>query len=379
MLTFTVVGFPRIGIHRELKFETEKYFRGEISSQQLWDQVSALRMSQWKIQKEAGVSFPPSNDFSLYDGMLDTAFLLGAIPQRYLNLREDDTATYFAMARGYQGKEGDVRALAMKKWFNTNYHYIVPELEDDMELKLRSVSFLGGYLQARENGIVTRPVVVGPFTFLKLAQCTGKKKTEDFAEEVSAAYQEILKECAGCGVQWLQMDEPYLVMDLTDEDLTLFRCLYEKLLESRGPVKVLLQTYFGDVRDCYQEICSLPFDGLGLDFVEGKKTLSLIEAQGFPQDKTLFAGLINGKNIWKCRYSAVLDQLNLLKQRCSSLVLSTSCSLLHVPYTVALEERIPEEITEYFSFALEKLKEMQDLCTLTEEKERENSLAFLKN
>ncbi len=365
-MQYSIIGFPRIGIHRELKFATEKYFRNEISKEELLNTVSELRAEQWKTQRSAGVSLIPSNDFSLYDGMLDTAFMLNAIPERYLALGEDPIATYFAMARGYQGQNGDVKAFTMKKWFNTNYHYMVPELDDDTHLSLRSDSFLDGFRQARSLGILTKPVVIGPFTFLKLAHCTGNKTAADFVDDIRLAYIDILAKCAEDSVEWLQIDEPYLVMDLTASDIALFCDLYKKLLAKKQNVKILLQTYFGDVRDCYQQLCQLSFDGIGLDFVEGKQTASLVAEYGFPEDKTLFAGLVNGKNIWKCNYSVVLDRLSALKAQCASVILNTSCSLLHVPYTVKNETQLPPEITRHFSFAHEKLEEMKELCRLAE-------------
>lgn len=378
-MQYSVVGFPRIGIHRELKFATEKYFRNEIGPETLLNTVSELRAAQWQVQSSLGASFIPSNDFSLYDGMLDTALMLNAVPKRYQDLGEDDIATYFSMARGYQGKFGDVKAFSMKKWFNTNYHYMAPELDDDVKLKLRSDDFLNGFRQARSMGIITKPVVIGPFTFLKLSYYTGRKNAVDFVEDVLCAYVDVLRKCAENKVEWLQIDEPYLVMDLTSADVALFCDLYGKLLSKKDSVKVLLQTCFGDVRDCYEQLCELPFDGLGLDFVEGKKTEDLVSSKGFPTDKTLFAGLINGKNIWKCNYEAVLEQLRKLKEICSSVVLSTSCSLLHVPYTVRNEPQLAPEITCHFSFAYEKLAEMQELCILAEKADYRREEAYICN
>ncbi|MCD8357440.1 MAG: 5-methyltetrahydropteroyltriglutamate--homocysteine S-methyltransferase [Clostridia bacterium] len=378
-MQYSIVGFPRIGIHRELKFATEKYFRNEIDVETLFNIVSELKSAQWKTQSNAGASFIPSNDFSLYDGMLDTAFMLNAIPERYQTLDEDDTATYFAMARGYQGQHGDVKAFTMKKWFNTDYHYMVPELDDDMQIKLRSNAFLDGFCQARSLGIQTKPVVIGPFTFLKLAHYTGNKAAVDFADAVLLAYADILKQCAYNGVKWLQIDEPYLVMDLTGEDIALFCDLYRRLLTEKRTVKALLQTYFGDVRDCYQQICELPFDGIGLDFVEGKQTAQLLASHGFPADKTLFAGLVNGKNIWKCNYAIVLEQLKQLRKTCKKIVLSTSCSLLHVPYTVKNESQLDPQITHHFSFAHEKLEEMRELCRLDELSDYQQDSAYRLN
>lgn len=363
-MNYSVIGFPRIGEHRELKFATEKYFRNEINTNELLNVVAEQRAKQWKIQDEVDVTYIPSNDYSLYDSVLDTAFMLNAIPKRYTDLKLDDIATYFAMARGYQGKQGDVKAYTMKKWFNTNYHYLVPELDDDMEIKLRSDKFLSGFLEARNLGIITKPVIIGPFTFLKLARITGKKTLADYVDAIKKAYAKILQVSQKHNVLWLQFDEPYLVHDLTAEDIALFESLYSDILKEKKLVKVLLQTYFGDVRDCYKQICALPFDGIGLDFIEGKQTTSLIEQNNFPQGKILFAGLINGKNIWRSDYKRVLAKIAKLSKFAPNIVLSTSCSLLHVPYTVNNETELAPEITRHFAFAYEKLQELQEISTL---------------
>jgi 5-methyltetrahydropteroyltriglutamate--homocysteine methyltransferase len=378
-MQYATVGFPRIGLNRELKWATEKYFRNELDAKSLTEQAADLRAAQWKVQQDAGNAFIPSNDYSLYDSVLDAAFMLNAIPERYRALNIDDTSTYFAMARGHQDSHGDVRAFAMKKWFNTNYHYIVPELDDTAELKLKSEAFLDGFKQAAKLGIKTKPVVIGPFTFLKLATYTGKKTAKDFEGDIIQAYIDVLKACNANGVEWLQMDEPYLVMDLTKEDIQHFTRLYSQILAAKGTTKVLLQTYFGDVRDCYQDICALPFDGIGLDFVEGKQTAALIAQYGFPADKTLFAGLINGKNIWRSNYAKVLKILKSLKVINPSVVLSTSCSLLHVPYTVKNEPRLGEDVSRHFAFAYEKLDEMREICRLSDLPDYTKDPAFTAN
>lgn len=378
-MDYSITGFPRIGIHRELKFATEAYFRSEIHADELRHVVSRQRAEQWTRQRDAGAGFIPSNDFSLYDGMLDAACMLGAIPRRYVDLGLSDIDTYFAMARGYQGAKGDVKAFTMRKWFNTNYHYMVPELDDDMALGLRSDAFLEGFHQARSLGIQTKPVVIGPFTFLRLARCTGKKAAPDFAGDILLAYEDILRRCGESGVEWLQVDEPYLVMDLTEGDVALFCALYQELLKHKGTVKVLLQTYFGDVRDCYRQLCELPFDGIGLDFVEGRQTAGLVAAHGFPKDAILFAGLVNGKNIWRTNYRDVLERVNALRRCCDRVVLGTSCSLLHVPYTVESETQLPSEVVRHFSFAYEKLGELHELCCLSELADCSRDRRYLRN
>ena len=272
----SVIGFPRIGTLRELKFASEKYFRNEIKAEELLQTAKDLRKAHWMTQKEAGITFISSNDFSHYDLVLDTAVLLGIVPKRYQELQLSALDTYFAMARGYQGTSGDVKALAMKKWFNTNYHYIVPEAEDDTVIHLSASKLFDEYAEAKELGIATKPVVIGAYTMLKLCRFTGEKKAEDFIGDLTAAYQELLKECQKQQIAWVQFDEPALVRDMDAQDVELFHRLYDAVLQEKGNCRVLVQTYFGDVRDVYQDLTAMDFDGIGLDFLEGKETVRLI-------------------------------------------------------------------------------------------------------
>lgn len=362
----SVIGYPRIGTLRELKFALEKYFRNEITATELQTTAKELRAIHWQSQKEAGVDFIPSNDFSFYDIVLDSAFLFNIVPKRYKKLNLSELDTYIAMARGYQGAGGDVKALAMKKWFNTNYHYIVPEIEDDTEIKLTGDKLIREYKEAKERGIETKPIITGAYTLLKLCRYTGQKTADDFVDVFAAAYKELLTKCEGENVKWIQFDEPALVWDMTVEDIEVFKRLYKEILSVKSDCKVLLQTYFGDVRDVYEELVALPFDGIGLDFIEGKQTSQLIEKYGFPKDELLFAGLVNGKNIWKNHYARTLEVLSELKKKSINTVLSTSCSLLHVPYTLAHEKKLGEEYLRYFAFAEEKLIELSELKQLAE-------------
>lgn len=375
----TIIGFPRVGSLRELKFASEAYFRREISAEELQETAKELRKAHWALQQAAGIDWIPTNDFSFYDNMLDTAVLLNAVPARYRALELSDLDTYFAMARGYQGKEGDVKAFAMKKWFNTNYHYMVPEIEDTTEIRLAGTKPFAEWKEAQAQGICGKPVLIGPFTFLKLARFTGEKTAEDFADAVAAAYCAYLKELNTLGAAWAQLDEPYLVMDLTKAEIALFRQLYAKILAAKGSVRVLLQTYFGDVRDCYADICALPFDGIGLDFLEGKQSLSLVQTNGFPKDKVLFAGAVNGKNIWRNHYDRTLQLLDQLKPHCGEIVLNTSCSLLHVPYTLRHETRLAEQYKKHFSFAEEKLTELAELAQILDAPVPAETAAYQKN
>lgn len=374
-----VVGFPRVGKLRELKFVSEKYFKGEVNQDELQKVAKDLRKEHWTFQKNAGIDYISSNDFSFYDGVLDTAVLLNAIPEKYAKLGLGAIDTYFAMARGYQGEAGDVSALAMKKWFNTNYHYIVPEISDDTVIKVAGDKPFSEYVEAKELGIDTKPVIVGPFTFLSLAKYQGEKKAADFAKDTAKAYVEIIEKLAGLSAQWIQFDEPALVRDLSEEDFDLFKTLYEIILPAKGSAKILLQTYFGDIRDYYKEIITFDFDGIGLDFLEGKKSASLVKEYGFPKDKVLFAGLINGKNIWKANYEKVLSSVNELKNYADNIVLSTSCSLLHVPYTLDNESELKPEVEQYFSFAIEKLNELHELSILAFDDDYKSSKEYKEN
>ena len=360
----SIIGYPRIGRLRELKFASEKYLRGEITASDLEKTAKEIRLYNLELQKKSGLDYIPSNDFSFYDGVLDTAFLLNAVPEQYTVLGLSTLDTYFAAARGYQGEKGDVKALAMKKWYNTNYHYMVPEIDDSTVIKLAGTKPFELFKEALESGVVTKPVVIGAYTFLKLARYTGKKRAVDFVEAAAAAYSELLNRFSELGAEWVQFDEPSLVMDMTDEDIKLFDALYEKILDDKQGVKVLVQTYFGDIRDCYNDICKSDLDGIGLDFTEGKRTLELIKADGFPKDKVLFAGVVNGKNIWRNNYADTVSVINEIKKYAENIVLNTSCSLLHVPCALSNEVKLSESYKKHFAFAEEKLEELAQLRTI---------------
>lgn len=375
----SVIGFPRIGTLRELKFASEKYFRKEIEAEELQQIAETLRKTHWRIQKEAGIDYISSNDFSFYDMTLDTAVLLNIIPKRYKELELSGLDTYFAMARGYQGASGDVKALAMKKWFNTNYHYIVPEVEDDTVIQLSGNKLVDEYAEAKALGIETKPVVIGAYTMLRLCRFTGKKPALDYVEDIISAYQNLVKKCEENQIAWVQFDEPALVWDMEESDIALFHKIYDGILSCKKHSHILLQTYFGDVRDIYQDLIQMPFDGIGLDFIEGKETLNLVNTYGFPQDKQLFAGLVNGKNIWKNCFDKTLKVLQTLNDKKIKAVLSTSCSLLHVPYTLKHEHKISQEYLAYFAFAEEKLGELKELSILADAADYMKEAAYKEN
>lgn len=357
-MTTSIIGFPRIGEHRELKFATEKYFRKEISAEELQATAKELRAKHWRLAQEGGVDQIPSNDFSLYDTFLDTAVLFNIVPEQVQAIDLSELDKYFALARGYQGEKGDVRALPMKKWFNTNYHYIVPKFEANTQVKLAGHKLFDEFQEAKDLGIHTRPVLVGPFTLLRLAEYAEGVNPVQFIEPLVAAYKEVFRRLADLGATDIQLDEPALVKDISELELTLLDKLYQGLLADKAGLSVLLQTYFGDVRDVYSHLVQLPVEAIGLDFLEGRKTLELVKEHGFPADKVLYAGVVNGKNIWRNDYAKTLALLEEIPAQ--NVVLSTSCSLLHVPFTTANEEFAPE-ILAHFAFAAEKLDELREL------------------
>ncbi|MBR4947404.1 MAG: 5-methyltetrahydropteroyltriglutamate--homocysteine S-methyltransferase [Clostridiales bacterium] len=358
----SVIGYPRIGKDRELKFASEKFFAGEIDEAALQEVAKTIRRDDLLKQKEAGITYISSNDFSFYDNVLDTAFLFNVIPQRYKDLGLSGLETYFALARGYQGEKGNVKALAMKKWFNTNYHYLVPEIDDDTVISLVGKKPVEEFIEAKEFGVDTKVALVGPFTFLKLAKFTGSKKIADVSSALTEEYVKLVKLLASVGAGIIEFDEPYLVRDLGSDDIELFKNIYNEILANKGGVKILLQTYFGDIRDIYGEVIKLDFDLIGLDFVEGRKTLELVKTNGFPTDKILVAGLVNGKNIWRNDYKKTLSALN--ETGVENVVLGTSCSLLHVPYTLVSETKLSEDYKKHFAFAEEKLSELSELASI---------------
>ena len=364
MIKTTIVGFPRIGEFRELKFATEAFFRGDSTTKDLLQKGKELRKKHWQLLKDSGIDEITSNDFSFYDTTLDTACLFNIVPAAVRSLALTPLEEYFALARGYQGEKGDVKARPMKKWFNTNYHYLTPKIEASTNVRVVGTKIFDEYQEAKSLGIETRPVILGPFTFLQLAEIDDDVNQEKLIIQLTVAYQEVFSKLDNLGAKWIQLDEPGLVKDLSTEQVNVFETLYQNLLVDK-PLNVLIQTYFGDVRDVYHSLITLPVDAIGLDFVEGKQTKALLTS-GFPEDKILYAGVVNGKNIWRNQFEQTLLQVKDFQNK--KLVLSTSCSLLHVPYTTDNENFAPE-IVNYFSFAKEKLEELKVLASLVEHKE----------
>ena len=371
----SVSGFPRIGQNRELKKIIEAYWKGAASLDEVRGTAKELRAKHWKLQAQAGVDLIPSNDFSYYDQMLDTAILLNVIPQRYKRLAfTNPEETLFAMGRGYQGDKGDVTALPMKKWFTTNYHYIVPEIEESTEIRLNGTKPFDEFNEAKAQGILTKPVLIGPYTFLKLARnAQAEELTYDkgLVNAVAAVYAEVIKRFAALGAQWLQLDEPYLVLDKEDGDVSLFKSLYAKILPAReDKIKVLLNTYFGHIADVYETVNLLGFDGIGLDLNEGKdENLAAVEKYGVAENTTLLAGVVNGRNIWRNNYAVSLGLIDALRQKTDNVAVSTASSLLHVPFSTEGETALDPAVLKHFSFAVEKLTELKEIAVLADSDE----------
>ena len=359
----SIIAFPRIGSNRELKFALEKYFRKEISEAELQIVAKELRLESWKSQKEAGIDYPISNDFSFYDQTLDLSIALGVIPERYKKLKLNELDTLFALARGFQDEENDVKARPMKKWFNTNYHYIVPEISKETVIKANFSKLLNEYQEAKTAGFETRPTIIGPYTFLILADYLSGVTEDAILSDLIGAYTILFDQLNNLGGEWLQIEEPALVLDQTEEEQQLFIKIYQELLKNKNKLRVLLQTYFGDLRNSYQEIIKLDFDGIGLDFVEGRESVKLVQKYGFPKNKLLFAGVVNGKNIWRNHYQKTLSLLKDLGN-IDNIVINTSCSLQHVPVTTENETKLSKEILNHFAFAKEKLVEVSEISEI---------------
>src|SRR5881296_3839878 len=371
------LGFPPLGAGRELKRATESYWNGKVARDALLKTGAELRARHWRLQQAAGLDLVPSNDFSYYDRMLDICALVGAVPKRYGWVGGPvDLDTYFAMARGAQQGGRDVTAMEMTKWFDTNYHYIVPEFEPGQTFRLSSSKPVDEFQEAKALGIHTKPVLIGPVTFLLL----GKARTARFdrltlLDALLPVYAEALSRLAAAGATWVQLDEPCLALDRTKEELAAFARAYRFLAEKAPKVKTLVATYFAGLGDNFSTALELPVAGLHLDAVrhsggvsgDGVGRLdSLLQAWpvgGGREGKVLSLGVIDGRNIWKADLSAVLRQLEDALERAGAaqLWVAPSCSLLHVPTDLDLETRLDSELKAWLAFAKQKLVEVATL------------------
>ncbi|MEI6743650.1 MAG: 5-methyltetrahydropteroyltriglutamate--homocysteine S-methyltransferase, partial [bacterium] len=305
------LGFPRIGANRELKKALESYWKGELNENALKEVAKELRKTHWNLQHRNGIKHIPSNDFSYYDIVLDTIALVGAVPERY-NFKGDkvDLTTYFAMARGVQNKHehkhgetcnhsADASAMEMTKWFDTNYHYIVPEFHTGQKFSLASDKIFEEFKEAKLQGVHTRPVLLGPISFLLLGKMKdGSNSQISLLAELLPVYERILKQLATLGADWVQIDEPCLVLDLDDATRAAYKTTYQKLVDIAPELHIMLTTYFGDLRENLETAVSLPVAGLHIDLVRAPEQLDAVLAK-FPAKKALSVGVVNGRNIWR--------------------------------------------------------------------------------
>jgi 5-methyltetrahydropteroyltriglutamate--homocysteine methyltransferase len=373
------LGTPRIGPRRELKAALESFWSGKSNDQTLLETAQALRGANWARQKGLGVTVIPSNDFSLYDQVLDTSVMVGAIPEVYgWKGGPVPLATYFAMARGAQGgvhehlcahghhdhaHGHDVPALEMTKWFDTNYHYMVPEFTAGQCFELSSFKPVDEYREAKSLGYQTRPVLIGPVTYLKL----GKSKDTgldplSLLPGLLPVYIDVLRRLAANGAEWVQIDEPCLVLDVDDATRNALQSTYDRFARVLPQLKIMLTTYFGELGDNLDAALSLPVAGLHVDVVRAPEQLEVVAAKA-PQGLVLSLGVVDGRNVWRADLPALLDRLEpvVAKRGTDHVQLAPSCSLLHVPIDLDLETGLDAELQSWLAFAVQKMRELATL------------------
>jgi 5-methyltetrahydropteroyltriglutamate--homocysteine methyltransferase len=362
MVQSAVLGFPRMGKLRDLKKATEAYWGGKLSQADLLAEAKRLRLAHWKIQKDAGVDIIPSNDFALYDHVLHQIQDFGAVPERYTQNGLDAIDQYFAMGRGHQKDGVDVPSLEMVKWFDSNYHYVKPTFKDGQTFKLvDSPKAVNEYLEAKEAGIATRPVLVGPVSFLHLGKADRDQTVDPISllDELLPVYEQLLTKLKEAGAETVQIDEPVLVFDLPAKSKDAFKPAYEKLagLGDKIP-KLVFTTYFGDI---VHNLEAVPKDvyAVHVDLVRNPEQLETV--LGALGDKTILsAGVVDGRNIWKTNFQRAIETVETAIQKLGKerVIVATSSSLLHTPHTLASEKKLDAEIADWFSFASEKAVEV---------------------
>ncbi|KAI3925368.1 hypothetical protein C5167_045714 [Papaver somniferum] len=361
-----IVGYPRMGPKRELKFALESFWDGKSTAEDLQKVAADLRCSIWKQMADAGTKYIPSNTFAYYDQVLDTTAMVGAVPARYnWNGGEIGFDTYFSMARG----NATIGAMEMTKWFDTNYHFIVPELSAETKFSYASHKAVSEYKEAKALGIDTVPVLVGPVSYLLLSKpAKGAEKSFSCLSLLGSllpVYKEVIAELKAAGASWIQFDEPTLVMDLDAEKLSAFTDAYSQLESTLSGLNVIVETYFADLpAEAYKTLTSLKcVTGFGFDLVRGAKTLDLIKS-GFPSGKYLFAGIVDGRNIWANDLASSLETLTALEGIVGKdkLVVSTSCSLLHTAVDLVNETKFDQELKSWMAFAAQKVLEVNALA-----------------
>ncbi|KAJ5881845.1 Cobalamin-independent methionine synthase [Penicillium soppii] len=364
MVQSSVLGFPRMGKLRDLKKATEAYWGGKISRDELLAEGKRLRLEHWKIQQDAGVDVIPSNDFAFYDQVLDHHQLFGTIPERYSKYNLHALDEYFAMGRGLQKEGVDVPALEMVKWFDSNYHYVKPTLQDNQQYKLAAEPKpVAEFLEAKAAGITTRPVILGPVSFLTLAKADRGQSVDPISQldQLLPLYVELLSQLKAAGAEDVQIDEPVLVFDLAEKNKAAFKPAYEKLgsLGAKAP-RITLATYFGDIVHNIDVLANLQnLHSIHVDLVRNPEQLDTVVAALGPK-QVLSAGVVDGRNIWKTNFKAAIEKVENAIQKLGKerVIVATSSSLLHVPHTLASEKTLDAEVRDWFSFAVEKATEV---------------------
>ena len=360
------LGFPRIGVKRELKFSLESYWKGEISQEELIAHGAMLRERHWKDQ--SSLDWVPVGDFAFYDQVLDMSFTLGNLPERVKDFHGDTLDNYFRVARGRSVNSsedhaqccGGVAAGEMTKWFDTNYHYIVPEITASTEFKPDSSRLLEQLAEAKKQGINAKPVIIGPVTYLWLGKAKDGSNKLDLLSKLLPIYGQLLEELANHGAQWTQIDEPILVTELDEDWQHAFKQAYHHLRSNK--MKILLATYFGSLEDNRYLACNLPVDGLHIDAINAREEIPLI-LNLLSIQKVLSLGVINGRNIWKTDLNKTLDWLEPIAQKLGDkLWIAPSCSLLHSPVDLTSEKKLDQEIQNWLAFSVQKLAELEVLA-----------------
>jgi len=368
------LGYPRIGSNRELKKACEQYWSGKISVEELIKTGHSIRQQNWQIQKNAGIDLIPSNDFSFYDQVLDMSLTVGAIPERYheviLNNKKTELDLYFAMARGYQKDGLDITAMEMTKWFDSNYHYIVPEFHKNQKFKLFSTKVIDEFNEAKHSGFVTKPVIIGAVSYLLL----GKEKEADFdrldlIKNLLPVYIDILNKLKDYGVEWVQFDEPFLALDLSDKAKEAFQYVYAEIRKAFPHIKIIIANYFDCFGDNLDLALSLPVNVLHLDLVRCPKQLDdILESDKLSPRIQLSLGVVDGRNVWKNDFENSLSLINKAIRKIGKdrILIAPSCSLLHSPCDLDFETDLNPEIKQWLAFAKQKLDEIVTLKQLAD-------------
>ncbi|UMQ42796.1 5-methyltetrahydropteroyltriglutamate--homocysteine S-methyltransferase [Chryseobacterium sp. Y16C] len=379
-----LLGYPRIGSNRELKKACEQYWAGKINLDDLLEVGKTITQSNWKLQQEAGIDLIPCNDFSYYDHVLDMTLTVGAIPQRYqeIALKKPELDVYFAMARGFQKDGLDITAMEMTKWFDTNYHYIVPEFQKNQEFKLFSNKITKEFISAKKAGFNAKPVIIGLLTYLLL----GKEKEEgfdklDLAQNLLPVYIQILKELENHGAEYIQFDEPFLALDLTEKAKEAYQFVYAEIKKQFPKLTFIVATYFDGLKDNLSLTTSLPVDVLHIDLVRCPEQLDEI-LDNIPNHLGLSLGVVDGRNIWKNDFQHSLQFIKKAVQKIGSnrIFIAPSCSLLHSPFDLDSEkneETLSPEIKQWMAFSKQKVYEIVNLKKLASENPDYNTLQIL--